>query len=200
MKMDNQSLNGRVRLATLEDADEILAIYAPYIEQTTISFEWTVPTPEAFRARMKQSMEDYPYIVYEENGVILGYAYAHRAFERYSYRFCAELSVYIKQDARVKGIGTLLYRILIDLCREMGIKTLYGVVTNPNEASFRLHERLGFVRVGNFPNSGHKFDQWIDVIWYALPIGEYEPHPREITPFSQLSKTYVSLTLTKYLN
>ena len=192
--------NGRIRKALLEDAEEILAIYAPYIEKTTISFEWTVPTIEAFRARMLQSMEEYPYLVYEENDAILGYAYAHRAFERYSYRFCAELSVYVRQDARVRGIGTVLYRTLIDLCHRMGLKTLYGVVTNPNEASFRLHERLGFVRVGNFPNSGHKFDQWIDVIWYALPIGEYDPTPREIIPFSQLPDTIINELLSKYLD
>ena len=79
--------NGRIRKALLEDAEEILAIYAPYIEKTTISFEWTVPTIEAFRARMLQSMEEYPYLVYEENDAILGYAYAHRAFERYSCRY-----------------------------------------------------------------------------------------------------------------
>ena len=109
--MEKRIFSGRVRLATLDDVDEIRAIYAPYIEQTTISFEWTVPTKESFRARMQESIEEYPYIVYEENGVILGYAYAHRAFERYSYRFCAELSVYVQQDARVRGIGTLLYTV-----------------------------------------------------------------------------------------
>ncbi len=198
--MEKRNFCGQIRLAKLEDAHQILSIYAPYVEQTTISFEWIVPTNEAFCARMRESIEEYPYIVYEEEGVILGYAYAHRAFERYSFRFCAELSVYVRQDARSRGVGTLLYRTLIDLCREMGLKTLYGVVTNPNEPSFRLHERLGFVCVGHFPNSGHKFNQWIDVIWYALVIAEYELSPKEITPFSRLSDIVINKILKKYLN
>lgn len=182
---------GNIRVARIEDAAELAAIYAPYVQETTISFEWVAPTEDEFRRRMSGMMEEYPYLVYEENGEILGYAYAHRAFERYSYRFCAELSVYVRTDARQKGIGSLLYRTLIDICREMRLQTLYGVVTNPNEPSFRLHERLGFERVGYFPHAGQKFDRWIDVVWYSLIIGNDTLPPPDIIPFSHLTSDRV---------
>ena len=174
----------KLRLATLEDADALAAIYAPYVNETTISFEWVPPTTDEFRSRMESTMGDYPYLVCECDGEIVGYAYAHRAFERYSYRFCAELSVYVRTDARQRGVGSLLYRALIALCREMRLQTLYGIVTNPNEPSFRLHERLGFERVGYFPHAGQKFDRWIDVVWYSLVIGDDTVPPPALIPFS----------------
>ena len=175
-----------LRIARLSDASALAEIYAPYVKDTTISFEWTAPSAEEFRERMRQILAEYPYLVYEENGEVLGYAYAHRAFERYSYRFCAELSVYIRTDARQRGIGELLYRSLIELCRAMRVQTLYGVVTNPNEPSFRLHERLGFERVGHFPRAGQKFGRWIDVVWYGLVIGDMSDDPAEVIPFPSL--------------
>ena len=174
----------KLRLATLEDADALAAIYAPYVNETTISFEWVPPTTDEFRSRMESTIGDYPYLVCECDGEIVGYAYAHRAFERYSYRFCAELSVYVRTDARQRGVGSLLYRALIALCREMRLQTLYGIVTNPNEPSFRLHERLGFERVGYFPHAGQKFDRWIDVVWYSLVIGDDTVPPSALIPFS----------------
>lgn len=180
-----------IRIATLEDAEALTAIYAPYVRDTAISFEWVVPTVDEFRSRMASMMTDYPYLVCECDGEILGYAYAHRAFERYSYRFCAELSVYVRMDARQQGIGSLLYRTLIALCREMRLQTLYGVVTHPNEPSFRLHERLGFERVGYFPHAGQKFDRWIDVVWYSLVIGDDTVPPPALIPFSRIANERV---------
>ncbi len=176
-----------LRVAALEDAAALAAIYAPYVRETTVSFEWVPPTADEFRARMVEMMAEYPYIVCEREGEILGYAYAHRAFERYSYRFCAELSVYVRMDARQEGIGSLLYRALIALCREMRLQTLYGIVTNPNEPSFRLHERLGFERVGYFPHAGQKFDRWIDVVWYSLVIGNDTLPPPDMIPFPSVA-------------
>lgn len=173
-----------LRPASLEDAPTLSAIYEPYVKNTTISFEWVPPTADEFRARMESIMTEYPYLVCECDGEIVGYAYAHRAFERYSYRFCAELSVYVRTDARQRGVGSLLYRTLIAICREMRLQMLYGIVTNPNEPSFRLHERLGFERVGYFPHAGHKFDRWIDVVWYALKIGDDTLPPLDMIPFS----------------
>ena len=176
----------QLRVATLNDAPTLAAIYAPYVRETTISFEWVPPTAEEFRARMASVLEEYPYLVCERDGEILGYAYAHRAFERYSYRFCAELSVYVRTDARERGIGSLLYRALIALCREMRLQTLFGIVTDPNEPSFRLHERLGFHRVGHFPHAGQKFDRWIDVVWYSMVIGDDTVPPPDLIPFPRI--------------
>lgn len=185
------SLKGKLRTATVADVSELLAIYAPYVEKSTISFEWSVPTEAEFSSRVEHVLRKYPYIVYEENEQILGYAYADRAFERYSYRFCAELSVYVREDARARGIGSLLYRALIALCREMRLQMLYGVVTNPNEPSFRLHERLGFERVGYFPHAGNKFDRWLDVVWYGLMIGDDRPLPPDIISFRSFGAAHI---------
>ncbi len=185
------SLKGKLRTATVADVSELLAIYAPYVEKSTISFEWNVPTEAEFSSRVEHVLRKYPYIVYEENEQILGYAYADRAFERYSYRFCAELSVYVREDARARGIGSLLYRALIALCREMRLQMLYGVVTNPNEPSFRLHERLGFKRVGYFPHAGNKFDRWLDVVWYGLMIGDDRPLPPDIISFRSFGAAHI---------
>ena len=177
----------KLRVATLDDAEALAAIYAPYVMETTISFEWVPPTADEFRARMASVMCEYPYLVCEREGEIVGYAYAHRAVERYSYRFCAELSVYVRRDARERGIGSLLYRALIALCREVRLQTLFGIVTDPNEPSFRLHEKLGFTRVGHFPHAGQKFDRWIDVVWYSLVIGDDTVPPQDMIPFPVLT-------------
>ena len=192
-------MTGALRVARLEDAEALASIYAPYVEQTTVSFEWTPPTSDEFRQRMRDILREYPYIVYEESGRVLGYAYAHRAFERYSYRFCAELSVYVDRAARGRGIGGLLYCALIALCREMRLQTLYGIVTNPNEPSFRLHERLGFERVGYFPHAGHKFDRWIDVVWYSMVIGNDRPTPADLIPFPSLPSACVETIFQEQL-
>lgn len=180
--------DGEIRPATVSDTPVLRAIYAPYVEQTTISFEQTVPTEEEFRERMKGILGLYPYLVYEEEGRILGYAYAHRVFERYAYRFDAELSVYVERTVRHRGIGEKLYRRLIEECRRMGLQTLYAIVTSPNEPSERLHEKLGFAQVGHFPRSGYKMARWLDVRWYALAIGDFCCPPEEWTPFSCLRK------------
>jgi phosphinothricin acetyltransferase len=190
---------GGLRIARLSDAVALAAIYAPYVEETTISFEWVPPSAQEFEQRMRHILEEYPYLVYERDGEILGYAYAHRAFERYSYRFCAELSVYVRKDARQRGIGSLLYRTLIALCREMRLQTLYGIVTDPNEPSFRLHERLGFSRVGHFPHAGQKFDRWIDVVWYSLVIGDDRVPPPDSIPFPDLPYERVQKILQEQL-
>lgn len=123
-----------IRFAAASDCAAMLAIYAPYIE-TTITFEQEVPSQQEFAARLETVQQEYPWIVWEEDGKILGYAYAHKFAERISYRPSAELSVYLDRAARGRGIGKKLYRALFAIGQLQNVKSVYGIVTSPNERS-----------------------------------------------------------------
>ena len=109
-----------IRIATENDLPQILAIYGPYVENTTISFEYDIPTAEAFRDRFRSITKQFPWLVWEEDGVILGYAYSCAPFERAAYRWCAEPSIYLMPEARGKGIGRKLYEALEQILTEQG--------------------------------------------------------------------------------
>ncbi|MCQ2437845.1 MAG: N-acetyltransferase family protein [Clostridia bacterium] len=159
-----------IRVATEKDVPAILEIYRPYILETTITFEYDVPTLEAFIERYRSIAAVYPYFVYEEAGEILGYAYASKAFERSAYQWDVDLSVYLRMDVRGRGIGTELYKKLIDTLRELGYHNVYGLITGENDASKRFHSRMGFSFLGSLPDSGYKFERWLAVDWYGLRL------------------------------
>ena len=154
-----------LRIASEADAAALLSIYGRYID-TSVTFEYTLPATEAFRARIRDILAEYPYLVWEEGGRILGYAYAHRFRERAAYRWGAELSVYLDPDARGRGLGRTLYEALIRLLILQGVKTVYGCITLPNDASVGLHEAMGFTRAGVFRSAGWKGGRWHDIVWY----------------------------------
>ncbi len=162
----------KFRFATPDDAKALLDIYAPYVENTTVSFEYDVPTVAEFRRRICEFSAEFPYIVCVLENEIVGYAYAHRYKTRHAYRFAAELSIYMKQTAAHRGLGKRLYGALISMLREMGYKNLYGIVTVPNPASFRLHTGMGFAEAGREHRVGYKFGKWIDTVLFELCIGE----------------------------
>lgn len=161
------------RKAELSDAHALSEIYRPYVEQTSVTLEYDTPSEAEFSARISEISAEFPYIVCEIDGQIAGYAYAHKYKERFGYRFCAELSIYLKTDHRKMGLGTALYKMLIDLLTEMGYKNLYGVVTDPNPGSFALHRSLGFEEVGREHLAGFKLGEWHDVVIFEKQIGEY---------------------------
>lgn len=187
----------RIRFAVPEDASALLAIYAPYILETAITFEYEVPSVEAFRVRMEGMMHDYPYLVCEEEGVIVGYAYAHRQMERAAYQWNAELTVYLAKEARCRGVGSLLYRCLLDLLRLQGIRNVYGVVTSPNPPSERLHERLGFTRLAFFPKMGYKQGRWWDINWFGKVLCE-EDDPAPLRLLSAVEQVKLGAVLAGY--
>lgn len=154
-----------VRLARETDVARMLEIYAPYVTDTTITFEYTVPEYEEFLARFRSISADFPWIVWEEDGTVLGYAYASLPFQRAAYRWCSESSIYLCSEARGRGIGTQLYRILEELLTQMGYRILYALITAENSASVSFHKALGFSHLAEFPTCGLKFDRWIGVIW-----------------------------------
>lgn len=167
-----------MRFAKTSDCAAMLNIYAPYIE-TTITFEQEVPSHEDFLSRIVSVQQEYPWIVWEEEGNILGYAYAHKFAERASYRPSSELSVYLDKAARGKGLGPKLYEALIAILKLQNVKSVYGIVTSPNERSEKLHEAMGFTRVSTLKNVGYK-DGWRDVSWFCKQIGPYD---EPFTPF-----------------
>ncbi len=163
------------RQAALSDAAALLEIYRPYVEDTSITLEYDVPSLAEFEDRIREFTAEFPYLVAEIDGKIVGYAYAHRYKVRFGYRFCAELSVYIHREHRGKGLGRRLYGALIELLTEMGYQNLYGVVTDPNPPSFALHEAFGFREAGREHLAGFKQGEWRDVVLFERLIGTHEP-------------------------
>ena len=162
-----------VRLATEADAAGILAVYAPYIHDTAVTFETETPSLEAFARRMGAIVGDYPYLVVEENGRIVGFAYAHRLGERAAYAWNAELSIYFAPGYTSRGWGSVLFWALIDLLALQGVRNAYSLITVPNEASLALHEKLGFTLMGVQKEAGYKLGAWHDVAWLRMAIGDF---------------------------
>lgn len=154
-----------IRIATVEDAESIQKIYAPYVLNTTITFELEPPTVKEMADRIRHTLEKYPYLVAVEEGEVIGYAYAGTLYDRRAYDHSAELSIYIDDRKRHKGTGHLLYNALIDYLTRMNTTNLYGCITYPNDASIAFHEKYGFKEAAHFHECGYKFDQWLDVVY-----------------------------------
>lgn len=176
----NAAGSTRIRPATLDDAADILAIYAPFIESTAITFEYTVPSLEEFRDRMASIMADYPYLAAEQGGRVVGYAYAHAMGERAAFQWNAELAVYLAPEARGCGLGAHLVTQLENELSAMGVRNLFSLITADNESSIRLHEKLGFSQVGYHPRAGYKLGRWHDLVYLHKSIGSFEDEPEPI--------------------
>ena len=150
------------RQATLADAAAIRAVYAPYVENTTYSFELKVPTLEEVCARMTRH-PGHPWLVAEASTEILGYAYAWPFEDREGYRLTVETSIFLRQDRIGSGVGRQLYADLLAALKDKGFATAVARIALPNSPSERLHERLGFKKVAHFERIGYKMDRWIDV-------------------------------------
>ena len=158
-----------IRNVILDDAAQIADIYNYYIDHTIITFEEKPVSAEDIKGRIdKVRKKGYPYIVYEKDGLIIGYAYLSNWRERSAYDITLETSVYLAHEAIGSGVGTMLYKELIQRAKEMGIHSLIGVISLPNDESCRLHEKFGFTLVGNFRESGRKFGKLIDVEFWQL--------------------------------
>lgn len=167
-----------IRLATLEDAEQIQAIYAPYC-LTPISFEAEAPTVENMRGRLAKVLEQYPWLVCEDGGDILGYAYAGRHRERAAYFWSVDTSIYVRQGRQRRGIGRALYTSLLTMLPLQGYINAYAGATLPNPASVGLHEAMGFQLVGVYHQVGYKYGTWHDVAWFERPL---QPRPSEPPP------------------
>ncbi len=154
-----------IRFARESDLPAILDIYGPYVINTAVSFEYTVPGLEEFTERFHSITAQFPWLVWEENGKILGYAYASLPFGRAAYRWVAASSVYLAPQAHRRGIGRKLYAALEDLLRIQGYRKTYAIITSDNPGSLAFHEQVGFRFLGEFPNCGVKFSKLYSVVW-----------------------------------
>ena len=156
-----------IRAATRDDVPAMLAVYAPYVRETAVTFEYETPTAAEFARRFEAISARYPWIVWEEDGAVLGYAYADAAFSRAAYAWDADLSIYLERGARGRGVGPRLYRCLEELLARRGFHNVYGIVTGENLPSVRFHERMGYARLGTLVQTGFKLGRWHDVVWFG---------------------------------
>jgi len=171
-------MEAKIRQVSLDDAVQIQAIYSPYVRSSSISFEVDEPTIQEVRNRIEAISVHYPWLVASLPEGILGYAYASRHRERAAYQWDVEVSVYVEQSFQRQGIGTLLYTVLLKVLKDLGYYNAYAGITLPNERSVRLHERLGFRKVGVFTKVGYKLDGWHDVGWWELELHEKDTPKR----------------------
>jgi phosphinothricin acetyltransferase len=169
----------KLRAATPDDAAVIADIYAPFVSGSAVSFETEPPDEAAMRARIEAGGGLYPWLVAEENGRLLGYAYAARFRERPAYRFAVETSVYLRADAAGRGLGGALYEPLLATLEGQGFTQAIAAITLPNEASVRLHERLGFERAGTYRQVGWKLGAWHDVGLWQRALARAGTPPEE---------------------
>jgi len=158
-----------IRNVTTADAPQICDIYNHYVKNTVVTFEESIVTSEEMHSRIDKAIEDAnPWLVYENNDAVVGYAFTSRWKSRCSYRYSVESTIYLSGTSTGQGIGTRLYSELLSRIREMDMHSVIGGIALPNPASIALHEKLGFEKVGHFKEVGHKFDRWIDVGYWEL--------------------------------
>lgn len=161
-----------LRYATRGDYAAMLEIYRPYVEHTTVSFEYAAPTEAEFAARMNALEGVHPVIVCEECGSVIGYAYSAPAFARAAYGWCADLSVYVRRDKLGRGAGSALTKAVCGILQRLGYRKVYSLITEGNEKSLAMHAKCGFKEVAFFPEQGFKSGRWLGVHWYEKTLND----------------------------
>ncbi len=159
-----------IRIAERRDVEAMRQIYAPYITDTAYSYEYEVPSYEEFLHRFETITAHDPWLVWEEDGKVLGYVYGEPAYVRKAYGFLADLAIYLHPDAQGKGVGRKLYAVCEEILKRQGYCLVYGVVTSANPQSCQFHLALGYREAARFQKSGMKFNAWHDTIWYEKQL------------------------------
>lgn len=183
-----------IRLASVEDAPAIRKIYAPYVTDTAVTFEYDVPDVTEFVRRITVTLENYPYLVAEKNGTVVGYAYAGPFRPRAAYRHTAEVSIYVDREQTGQGTGKRLYRELERLLVLQNVVVAYACITETErtddmhltDRSIRFHEKMGYALAGQFYHCGYKFGKWYSMRWMEKRIAEEPEMPDPFIPFSQM--------------
>lgn len=189
--------NGDIIIKTVNesDADELLKIYAPYVQNTAITFEYNVPGIAEFKSRIMNTLKKYPYLKAVRNGEIIGYAYLGAFKERDAYIHSAETSIYVKQKERRSGAGRAMYEAIEKTAKMQNILNLNACIGVPRIEdehltldSVKFHEKMGYTLVGKFNFSGYKFGTWYDMIWMEKMLGEHTNSPAGFRAFNTFTK------------
>lgn len=182
-----------IRVASVDDAEALLAIYAPYVVKTAITFEYEVPSLDEFMGRIRHTLQKYPYLVAEEKGNILGYAYVGPFHDRAAYDWAVETSIYVDENLRRSGVGGKLNRALEAVCKAMGILNMEACIGVPEVEDEHLtrnseeyHTHIGYRLVGEFYKCGYKFGRWYNMVWMEKLIGEHKDEMQSPIWFSDL--------------
>lgn len=180
-----------IRAAVPEDAGRLLAIYAPYVEKTAITFEYQVPSVDEFRGRIENTLKRYPYLVAQEKGEILGYAYAGVFKDRAAYDWSVETTIYVDMGSRHSGVGGALYSALEGALKSMNILNLNACIGVPRSEdphldmnSVHFHEHMGYTLVGTFHCSGYKFGTWYDMVWMEKMLDRHTIPAEPVHPWN----------------
>lgn len=176
-----------IRMAVPEDAEALLKIYAPYVEKTAVTFEYEVPSAAEFSDRIKRTLKKYPYLAAEQDGEVVGYAYAGTFHERAAYDWAVETSIYVREDKKGSGIGRALYSALEHSLLRQNILNVNACIAYPAQEdehltkdSVRFHEKLGYRMAGRFHQCGYKFGRWYDMVWMEKHLGSHPENPEKV--------------------
>lgn len=185
----------RLRTASVEDAQALLDIYAPYVRQTAVTFEYEVPSVQEFAERIQTTLRKYPYLVAEANSELLGYAYAGPFKNRAAYDWAAETSIYVAQDQKSRGLGRLLYTALERVLLAQNITNLNACIAYPSvediyltRGSVQFHAHMGYRLVGEFRQCSYKFHRWYNMVWMEKHIAPHREEQPPVIPFPALGE------------
>ena len=182
-----------IRIAAPNDAEALLEIYAPYVRNTAITFEYDVPSVDEFRQRICRTLEKYPYLIAEQDGAPVGYAYAGPLNKRAAYDWAVETSLYVRGDCKKQGLGKKLYLALEQALSLQHVINLNACIACPEAEdeyltrnSIQFHEHLGYRFVGEFYQCGYKFSRWYNMVWMEKHLGEHPEYPLPVRPFKEI--------------
>ena len=183
----------KIRAASPEDAPALLRVYAPYVKNTAITYEYDVPSVDEFSKRIETTLKRFPYLVLERGGEIIGYAYAGPLHSRPAYDWSVETSLYLSEDVRGGGLGRLIHDALENVLREQGFLNMNACIAYPEKEdeyltrnSAEFHAHLGYRMIGGFTKCAYKFRRWYGMVWMEKLIGEHLEDQPPVTPFPQI--------------
>lgn len=183
----------KIRAASPEDAPALLRVYAPYVKNTAITYEYDVPSVDEFSKRIETTLKRFPYLVLERGGEIIGYAYAGPLHSRPAYDWSVETSLYLSEDVRGGGLGRLIHDALENVLREQGFLNMNACIAYPEKEdeyltrnSAEFHAHLSYRMIGGFTKCSYKFRRWYGMVWMEKLIGEHLEDQPPVTPFPQI--------------
>ncbi len=177
-----------IREVNINDAHALSDIYKYYVDNFPYSFEYVAPSAEEFAERIADISGKFPFFVCEDDGDIIGYAYAHKFKERIAYQWVCETSIYVKNGCSQKGVGKLLYKYLLPALKQQGYVKAFAVLGCPNEGSETFHQKMGFSLVATLPNIGYKLGSWHDVKYYVLELNTFSDDMSEPLEYHQIKQ------------